>query len=62
LAASVGAVAVADALGELEALGRAEDLSNMPSVWQRFQCEMVAAANRLARYHNAVRSDLSYLA
>jgi HPt (histidine-containing phosphotransfer) domain-containing protein len=62
LAASVGAVAVADVLGELEALGRAEDFGNVPSVWQRFQSEMATAATKLAHYRSADHSPLPRLA
>ena len=43
----MGAVSVADALGELEALGRSEDFEQMPSVWRRFQSEMATTADQL---------------
>jgi HPt (histidine-containing phosphotransfer) domain-containing protein len=62
LAASVGAVAVADVLGELESLGRVEDLEHVPSVWQRFQSAMAATADQLAIYHRAYFSAHLHLA
>jgi hypothetical protein len=58
----VGAVTVADVLGELEALGRAEDLEHAPSVWQRFQSEMATTADQLAIYHRAYFSAHLHLA
>jgi two-component system sensor histidine kinase/response regulator len=62
LAASVGAVGVAGVLGELEALGRADDFDQVPSVWQRFQSEMAATADQLAIYHRAYFSAHLHLA
>jgi two-component system sensor histidine kinase/response regulator len=62
LAASVGAVTVAGLLGELEALGRAEDFEQVPSVWRRFQSEMATTADELAIYHRAYFSPHVHLA
>jgi HPt (histidine-containing phosphotransfer) domain-containing protein len=51
LAASCGAVAAADALAELESLGRACEFAQVPEAWSRFQAEMESTAEALAPYH-----------
>jgi HPt (histidine-containing phosphotransfer) domain-containing protein len=53
LAASVGAVALAGILGELEGIGRSGELDNLPSAWERFQNEWERTAQELAPYHRA---------
>jgi HPt (histidine-containing phosphotransfer) domain-containing protein len=51
LAASCGATAAAEALAELESLGRTNDLAAVPRSWTRFQAEMKRTAQVLAPYH-----------
>jgi HPt (histidine-containing phosphotransfer) domain-containing protein/CheY-like chemotaxis protein len=53
LAGSVGAVSVAAALAELEALGRTGDLESANSAWQQFRIEMERTADELADYHRS---------
>jgi HPt (histidine-containing phosphotransfer) domain-containing protein/CheY-like chemotaxis protein len=56
LAASVGAVAVAGALAELEEFGRGDKaVGGVASAWQRFQSEMESTADQLAAYYRPGR-------
>ena len=52
LAASVGAVAVANALADLEELGRVGDFGPVAEAAQRLRIEMERAADELADYHS----------
>jgi two-component system, sensor histidine kinase and response regulator len=51
LAASCGAIAAADALSELESLGRSGDFARVPQAWNRFRSEMERTAEALTPYH-----------
>jgi HPt (histidine-containing phosphotransfer) domain-containing protein/CheY-like chemotaxis protein len=53
LAASVGAVRVAEALAELESLGRAGEFDGVAVAWQQFRIEMERTADELADYHRS---------
>ena len=53
LAASVGAVRVAEALAELELLGRTGGFADVPAAWQQFRIEMERTADELAEYHRS---------
>lgn len=51
LAASCGATSVAEALAELESLGRTREFALVPHAWNRFQAEIERTAEALATYH-----------
>jgi HPt (histidine-containing phosphotransfer) domain-containing protein/CheY-like chemotaxis protein len=51
LAASCGATAAAEALANLESLGRQRDFSAVIQSWNRFQAEMERTAEALAPYY-----------
>ncbi len=56
LAASCGATAAAEALAELESLGRQRDFSAVPQSWNRFQAEMERTAEAFGPYYRRLAS------
>ena len=56
LAASCGATAAAEALADLESLGRQRDFSTVTQSWNRFQAEMERTAEFLAPYYRRTAS------
>jgi HPt (histidine-containing phosphotransfer) domain-containing protein len=55
LAASVGAVAAANALAELEGLGSRSELAHLADAWERFQLEMLRTNEELCAYRRHPR-------
>jgi HPt (histidine-containing phosphotransfer) domain-containing protein len=60
LAGCVGAVSVAAALADLEALGRAGDFARVTSAWQQFRIELERTADELADYHRSSSATPAY--